>query len=200
MEERPLSGKTVLFVIAPEHFRDEEYHHPREILEAEGAKTLVASTRTGVCRGMLGGMVSPDMALADAKSGDYDAVVVVGGSGSPHYLWDEPRLLTLLRDQDAAGGVVAGICLSSAVLARAGILKGKDATVFETPDSVRALKEGGANLLHRPLVVSGKIVTANGPGAARDFGRAIAERLKGSSPPPPATPLPPPPADPGAEA
>jgi len=95
---------------------------------------------------MLGGEVQPDFAISDVNASEFDAVVVVGGSGSPKYLWDDTQLRNLVRDAYADGKVVAAICLSPVVLARAGILTGKSATVFPSTDAVAELTKGGCNL------------------------------------------------------
>ena len=65
--------------------------------------------------------------------------------------------------------VVAAICLAPVVLARAGILKGKKATYFNSPVSFREMKAGGAVLVDKAVVTDGRIVTANGPAAAAEF-------------------------------
>jgi protease I len=41
------------------------------------------------------------------------------------------------------------------------------------------MEKGGAVFVDQPVVVSGRIVTANGPAAARDFGKALVEVLSG---------------------
>src|SRR5512146_1381797 len=106
----PLSGKRVLFVIAPDQFRDEELLEPKRVLEAAGARTAIASTKTGVAAGMLGAKVMPQLLVRDAKPADYDAVVVVGGMGSPKHLWNHLPLLALVQDRAKAGKVVGAIC------------------------------------------------------------------------------------------
>ncbi|MBI3600780.1 MAG: DJ-1/PfpI family protein [Nitrospinae bacterium] len=172
-----LAGKNILMVIAPERFRDEELNHPKEIFEKEGGMVKIACKRTGKCTGMFGATATPDMLIKDAKSADYDAVAVVGGMGSPEHLWGDAQLHKLLQEADKAGKVVAAICLSGAVLARAGILKNKEATVFETPESLKELQKGGARFVRKDVVISGKIITANGPEAAKSFGTAIVEGI-----------------------
>lgn len=167
-----------LLVLCPVNFRDEEYLVPREKLEASGVEVSVASTQPGTCKGMLGASAEPDLVVYDVNVDDYDAVVVVGGSGSPEYLWNNSRLLEIVKDAYSKGKVVAAICLSSAVLANAGVLKGKKATVYPTDDSVKALRDGGADYLDEDVVVDGKIVTAKGPHAAAEFGEKIIELLK----------------------
>jgi protease I len=172
-----LDGKRVLMVIAPEQFRDEELANPKAILEEAGARVTVASTRGGTCRGMLGASVTPDTTIASERAGDYDAVVVVGGGGSPAHLWENASLHQVLRDAKSANKVIGGICLSGAALARAGVLAGKHATVWRTDESIAAMREGQAKLSDSPVVVDGMVVTANGPEAANDFGRRLAQLL-----------------------
>jgi protease I len=172
-----LAGKNILMVIAPEQFRDEELNHPKEIFEKEGGRVKIACKRTGKCTGMFGAAATPDILIKDAKAADYDAVAVVGGMGSPAHLWGDAQLHKLLQEAERAGKVVAAICLSGAVLAGAGVLKNKEATVYETPDSLKELQKGGAKFIRKDVVTTGKIITANGPEAARDFGRAIVEGI-----------------------
>jgi protease I len=169
--------KKVLMVLAPNDFRDEELFEPKSVLEKAGAKVEVASPQTGEAVGMLGGRAKPDKQLKDCKAQDYDAVVVVGGMGSPAFLWDNVTLHALLKEARDSGKVVAGICLSGAVLARAGVLRGVNATVYETKDSIAALERGGAKRQKKDLVEDGRVITANGPAAARAFGEAIARAL-----------------------
>jgi protease I len=177
-----LSGKKVLMVIAPEQFRDEELAEPKAVLEKAGAAVTIASSRKGTATGMLGATANPTLLVQDARPRDYDAIVVVGGMGSPEHLWPDPnlhRLLTGVRDQ---GGVVGGICLSGAALARAGVLKGLEATVYSTPESLDEMKKGGAKYVKRDVVTTGKVVTAEGPHAARKFGEALVAALTASAP------------------
>ena len=174
---KPLAGKKVLFVICQENFRDEELSHPREEVAAAGAAVSVASRDKAPARGMLGAVETPDLRIRDAKAGEYDAVVAVGGRGTPDHLWNDDDLHRLLREAKAAGKVVGGICLSGATLAIAGVLKGVEATCYATDASKSEMRKGGAVFVEKPVVVSGKIVTANGPPAARDFGKAIVEAL-----------------------
>jgi protease I len=126
---------------------------------------------------MMGGRADATLAVSDARAADYDAVAVVGGMGSPAHLWDHAPLHALLREVAVAGGVVGAICLSGAVLARAGLLRGKHATCWPSPEAIAALKEGGAAYEKARVVVDGRVVTADGPPSARDFGEALARVL-----------------------
>jgi protease I len=46
-----------------------------------------------------------------------------------------------------------------------------------TEASKKEMEKGGATYVDQPVVVSGRIVTANGPPAAREFGKALVEVL-----------------------
>lgn len=172
-----LSGKRILMIVSPEQFRDEELFEPKEIFEREGATVIVASTKKGTSKGMLGGKTDIAMTIYEAVQESFDAVVVVGGMGSPKYLWDCKELHDLIRKFYEEGKVISAICLSSAALAKSGILKGMKATVYPTKDSLSVLDKAGAIYTKKDLVVDGKIITASGPHVATAFGEEIVKLL-----------------------
>ena len=164
----------VLMVIAPAVFRDEEYAHPKEVLEGRGASVTTASTRVGTCQGKLGMTAEATLAVADANAADYDAVVFIGGGGAAVF-FDDPLAHTLARSALESGKVLAAICIAPSILARAGLLDGVRATAFASQHD--DLVAHGALWTGAPVEVDGRIITANGPAAARDFGSAIADML-----------------------
>jgi len=174
-----LAGKKVLLVIAPRDFRDEEFFTPRRIFEEKGAQVTVASSTKETATGTLGGAVKPNAVFSEVDAADYDAVVIAGGAGSKEYLWDDRDLRGIVRDVYDRGKVVAAICLSPVVLARAGCLDGKEATVFPDSEAVRELKSAGVRYVDEGVVVSGSVVTARDPQSAEVFAQAVAELLKG---------------------
>ena len=175
-----LSGKSILMLVAQKGFRDEELLVPKKVFESEGAKVTLASKAPGECFGMLGARALSDLSISSAIPEKYDAVIVVGGAGSPEHLWNDPDTIHVVRQAASAGKVVAAICLSGAVLAQAGVIKGLDATVYETPESLAEMKKGGAVFKRADVVVSGKFITASGPHAADKFAQAIKNALASS--------------------
>ena len=166
--------RKVLMVIAPENFRDEEYFEPRRILEGKGCAVTVASTATRPAKGMLGALVTPDTTLDRVRAKDYDAVVFVGGYGA-ETLFRDRQAHTLAQEAVAEGRPLGAICVSPAILANAGVLKGKRATIW--PDQSKALVAGGATYTAQAVEQDGRIITADRPQSAVRFGEEIARAL-----------------------
>jgi len=174
LAQEPGAMKKAVIIIAAGDFRDEEFLEPKEILEKNGVKTTVASTILTPVKGVLGAEVSPDILVKDINIKDFDAIIFVGGIGASQY-WDDPLAHGLARKAAAQNRIVAAICIAPVTLARAGILKGKEATVFTY--EAKELRAGGANYTARPVEKDGNIITASGPASAREFGQQIIEAL-----------------------
>lgn len=169
----------LLVVIAPERFRDEELFEPLSVFQKAGVAYDVASVKAGTCIGMLGGRCDATLDLSRVQEGSYDGIVVIGGAGSPEFLWGNSRLHALVAEFAKSGKLVSAICLSPVVLARAGVLRGRKATVYRTEDSVAEMRKGGADLQQDAVVIDGRYITANGPAAARRFGEEIVSAVTG---------------------
>ncbi|MEA1869930.1 MAG: DJ-1/PfpI family protein [Euryarchaeota archaeon] len=171
-----LSNKTILMVIAPSDFRDEELFVPKEFFEKNGAEITIASDRKGTAKGMLGGTMSVDLSVSEVAVSDYDAVVFVGGSGvESHKLYEDEAYLKLAADAENSGKVIGAICLGPMVPAAAGILSGKNATVFESGAAYITGK--GAKYTGAVVTRDGRIVTGEGPHAVEEFARTVAGAL-----------------------
>lgn len=175
-----IPAKSVVMIIAPKDFRDEEYFIPKEILEKEGIKVVTASRKVGLILGKFGGEAKAEIALADLKVEDFEAIIFIGGSGAHQYIDDSDchRIAKKSVEQDK---ILAAICIAPAILAKAGVLSGKKATVWSSlmdKTAVKILEEAGAIYLKENLVQDGKIISAAGPEAAEDFGKRISQALK----------------------
>ncbi|WP_373839936.1 DJ-1/PfpI family protein [Methanospirillum sp.] len=172
--------KVVLIVIAPEKFRDEELSEPIKYLEKAGIRYDIISTKTGLAVGMLGGKMLVEKTVQDISQQGmekYTGILIVGGGGSPEHLWNNTSLQNLVKEFYSKGKIVSAICLSSVVLAKAGVLKGKLATVWNDDAAIELLREGGATYKPEPIVTDGKVITANGPLAAGGFGEKVARAI-----------------------
>jgi protease I len=174
-----LDGKKVLMVVPHTQFRDEEFFEPKKILEDEGAKVVVASTTVRMCRGMKGGVAQAEVAIADAKADDYAGIIICGGTSVPDFFWNDKKLQELVAGMAAAGKVVAAICLSTVVLAKAKLLAGREATVYWLPQALEELKTAGATYVRETLLIHNNIILAEGPPDSQRFGQAVRTALAG---------------------
>jgi protease I len=165
---------SVLMIIAPVKFRDEELFHTKEELERLGHKIIIASKKLGKCTGMLGGTAEATVSIDKVSEKDYDAVVFVGGSGAQVYFLDKSAQ-KIAKDLFNAGKIVAAICIAPTILANAGVLKGRRATCY--PGEQDNLEDNDCRYTGKSVEFDDKIVTANGPASARLFGKKLAEML-----------------------
>jgi protease I len=123
---------------------------------------------------MLGAKVTPDILLKDVNTDDYNAIVFVGGSGASEY-WDDMVAHKIAKDTIKKQKTLAAICIAPVTLANAGVLSGKRATVW--PSEADMLVKKGASYTGSAVEVDGKLITANGPAAAKEFAEAILKSI-----------------------
>lgn len=175
--EKTLKDKNILMIIAHENFRDEEYEIPKGIFERLGAKVIVASSDTTIAKGMIELTVKPDTLISQIDPIDFDAIIFVGGIGAEEY-FDNETAHMIADSAYKAGKILGAICIAPMILAKAGVLRDKKATVWKSNETVENFKKYNVQYTNLPVVRSGKIVTANGPRAAKHFAEEIVILLK----------------------
>src|SRR3989344_495724 len=117
---------TILFILAPKNFRDEEFLEPKNILEKHH-NIAIASTIRGECTGSLGAKATANLTLNDALNTitTYAAVIFVGGSGSNVYNNDSTahKIAQLVAKNPQQ--ILAAICWASVTLTKANVLTNK---------------------------------------------------------------------------
>ncbi len=173
-----ITGKKILMIIAPANFRDEELLHTQEELVNAGGTVILASTITTEVKGMFGATAIPDVTLDQVEVNNYDAIVFVGGSGSEVY-FNDPKALMIAQEAYDKNKLVAAICIAPSILGNADLLQGKRATVWAGNEKYpNILRSKGAQFTGENVTQDGRIITANGPEAAREFGRTIVTYLE----------------------
>ncbi|MDD2703580.1 MAG: DJ-1/PfpI family protein [Candidatus Omnitrophica bacterium] len=167
--------KTILMIVAGQNFRDEELFQPKEMFEKAGFTVKIASASSGEVKGMLGSKVKPDISLSEVAVRDYDAVVFVGGGGAAQY-FNDSTAHQIARETSESGRVLAAICIAPVILAKAGVLKGKRATVWSSGGT--ELQTSGARYTGEKVVRDGNIITGDGPFSALPFAREIFNALQ----------------------
>jgi len=175
--KKALENKSILIVIAFNNFQDEEYSMSEYLFYIAGGKSKVASTQLGEATGVNGTKVQVNFLINEVNLDEFDAVVFIGGSGALGDL-DNENSYKLIRDAVAKDKVVSAICISPVILAKAGVLSGKKATVWTSVSDTSAidiLEQNGAIYENKSVVADGKIITGSGPEASEEFAMNVIE-------------------------
>jgi protease I len=170
------AGKKAALIIGSQNFRDEELFETKRVLDAAQVQTFIASTKTGVIQGVLGNVAEASIPVNRLNVDDYDAIIFIGGPGAAEYAGN-PTTMNMVRETVRKGKVLAAIGVAPTILANANVLAGIRATSFLSERD--RLVQAGAIYTGFPVERERLIITATGPEAAVQFGRAITDALAG---------------------
>lgn len=167
----------------PENYRDEEFYEPYKILKKKGYQVDVAGFKPGEAIGANGYKHTPNLLIDDLTNEDfdsYDALVIPGGPASTDYLWNNDLMQSIVKYFHKKNKIVATICYACIVPVQADILQNKNATVYPTEEAKKIFEKHNVNFSPEGCVVldTEKIITAQGPAFAKEFGQSIAELLE----------------------
>jgi protease I len=148
--------KRAVIVIA-NGVEDAEFIYPFYRLQEAGFAVDVATRNKANVVGKHG----PMPATVDAEviqAVEYDLIVVPGGYESPDRVRQIPNVLTVLREFDEQGKLIASICHGPWVLISAGIVRGRSLTCY--PGCKDDVINAGANYVEAPVVVDRNMVTS----------------------------------------
>jgi protease I len=170
--------KKVLFIIAHKEYQPTEYAIPKKLLEDAGFSVTTASDKLGMACATDETKVAVDILVQDAVIAEYDGVFLVGGAGALDCL-DTPITHALVNAAVKEHKAVGAICISTRILAAAGILKDCKATGWNGDNQLLEIyQKYGALYTPHNVVVDKHIVTASGPNVAREYGEQIITLLQ----------------------
>jgi len=125
--------------------------------------------------------VIPDYTIKKINVDDFDALAIPGGFEIYRFYEDAYSVdfLKVIRDFYNKNKIIASICVAALPLAKSGILENKNATTYNLNNGVRQkqLKAMGVNVLNRPIVEEGNIITSWNPSTAMDVAFLLLEKL-----------------------
>lgn len=166
--------KKVILIISSKGFQQVEYLDTKEELERVGIEVITASDKIVNAIGKDGLTTAMiDLIVSEIKVDDYDGLYLIGGPGAMDYL-DNDQTYTLLNKWKESGKPYGAICISTRILAKAGVLQNVQATGWNGDDELPAiLVENGADYMEESVFTDGNITTASGPQVAHEFGKEI---------------------------
>jgi len=150
----------------------EELFIPVDVLRRQKHTLTIASTVIGKCCGSRGGQAESKVLLSEVAADDFDGVLFIGGGGSK-LLFNDPDALRLARAMATANKPIGAICLAPVVLAHAGVLVGRKATVAGT--EAATIRSAGAEHCGPGVHQDGRIITANGPKSSLAFAQGFSK-------------------------
>jgi protease I len=166
--------KKILMILAPQGYQDHEFQKPYDEFKKENYEITIASKNTQLAQGILGGTTKIDKDLKDIIVEEYDAIVFIGGPGAKIFLEDQitHKIIQTAKQEKK---LLAGICMAPAILANAGVLLHKKATIYP---KLLHLLDNKAIHTGKDVEIDENIITANGPNSAQAFGETIVRELQ----------------------
>ena len=157
----PTISDARILIIATDGFEDSELLDPRQALIDRGASVTLASLDTKEIKGDKGQTITPDRAIDDVDSKDFDALLIPGGTKNPDKLRMEEQVVYTVKKFMDAGKPVGAICHGPWLLAEADAVRGR--TVTSWPSIRTDLRNAGAEVVDREAVTDGNLVTSRKP-------------------------------------
>ncbi|MBV8845885.1 MAG: type 1 glutamine amidotransferase [Bryobacterales bacterium] len=174
-----LTGKRVAILVA-DGFEQVEMTGPREALDQAGAKTDLISPASDRVHGWnhfdKADEFTVDVPLESANPNDYDALMLPGGVANPDQLRTYPKAVQFVKSFFDQGKPVAAICHGPWLLAEADVIRGR--TLTSWPSIRTDLRNAGANVVDREVVVDRNLITSRKPADIPAFTRKMIDEFR----------------------
>jgi protease I len=174
-----LEGRKIAF-LATDGVERVELEEPRQAVEDAGGETELLSIRDGEIRAKDhdlddAGTFAVDREVADASVGEYDGLVLPGGTINPDKLRMDETAVSFVRDFFNSGKPIGAICHGPWTLAEADVVRGRQITSW--PSIRTDLRNAGANVLDQEVVVDQGLVSSRSPEDLPAFCSKIVEEF-----------------------
>ncbi len=158
-------------------FEDSEFIYPYYRFQEEGYQLDIAAPKANhTYTGEHGTQYTSNLSPDQVDLANYDALIIPGGRG-PDKMRLSDGLISIVKDANSRGMVLAAICHGPQMLISADIVRGK--TLTSWPSVQVDLKNAGANVVSdQASVVDGNIVTSRWPADLPEFCKATLNLLR----------------------
>ena len=149
--------------------------------DEDGTTRLITCGLRKEVEGSWGIKILTDLTVDQVVVSEYDALAIPGGSKKYGFYEDayNEMFLDLIRAFHNDGKIIASICVGALPVGKSGILNGKNGTTYNMNNGIRQaqLREFGVNVVNKPMVVEGNIITSWNPSTAIDVALKLLELL-----------------------
>lgn len=171
---------TRIAILATDGVEQVELTEPRAAVTAEGATVELVSISEGEIQAM-NSDIEPadrfpvDRTAAQADAGDYDALLLPGGTVNADRLRVDDAVRALVQGFFRAGKPVGAICHAPWTLIDAGVAQGRTLTSF--PSVWTDLRNAGASVVDEEVVVDRGLVSSRSPDDLKAFCAAVVDAV-----------------------
>lgn len=166
----------MIFVYIAEGFEEIEALTQVDVLRRADLEVATVSTESELCvKGAHGVEIVCDMLLEESEKFQADMLVLPGGMPGAMGLAGCKGLLSRIVKEDKRGTLIGAICAAPLVLAKAGILKGRKATIYPGMED----KIEGAEHCKDKVCIDEHIITSQGPATALLFAFSLLAAFSG---------------------
>lgn len=167
-----------VLLMVEDGFEDAEAIYPYYRMQEAGYEvTLVGPSSGKTYRGKHGYPLTADMDPANVSIDEYVALIIPGGQ-APDRLRTHDDMVELVKKANQSSLVVAAICHGPQMLIEGDLLRGRNATCYQS--ILTDLLNAGAIYHDLPVITDGNMITSRMPADLPDFCRQVIAVLKGS--------------------
>ncbi|MCK8500675.1 type 1 glutamine amidotransferase domain-containing protein [Myxococcus fulvus] len=166
----------IAFILADD-FEDAEFRVPYDRVKKAGHEAVIIGIEAGKpVKGKKGEeVITPEKAVRNVSSREFDALVIPGGF-SPDHLRMDIDMVGFVRDFFRADKPLAAICHAPWMLVEADIADGR--TLTSWPSLKTDLINAGARWVDREVVEDGNVITSRNPGDLLAFSEALLRQVE----------------------
>ena len=174
-----LEGKMVA-ILAADGVERVELVESRKAVEEAGATVELVSLESGEIQSM-NHDIEPadtfpvDKVVSDVSVGDYDGLVLPGGTVNPDKLRMDEAAVRFVRDFAESGKPIGAICHGPWTLVEADVVRGHQLTSY--PSIRTDLRNAGAEVLDEEVVTDQGLVTSRNPDDLPAFCAKVVEEF-----------------------
>lgn len=157
-------------------FEEAEALVPADLMRRAGIEVALVGVDGARIAGGHGIAVQADQTLDGIDPEQVELLMLPGGLGGVEAIGASSAARELIHRVWDAGRYVAAICAAPTLLARMGLLKGHRAVCYP---GMEDRMEGALPQPDAQVVVDGKLITGQAPGAAFPFALQLVETLRG---------------------